>query len=452
MSHLETSFRLKNRGFEYENGQIRKEMLEADDSEDDGHEKDPFHVVKRVFRSYTCKSIGLAIVFSLIIIITVKGIFFFCPNVLGDDQPSSEISKIIQSPLVTSSPANDHITVINEKLQSNFELIKNQLNPPPISDPPNEETGLPYEPLLEIIERWNPDDPEIPKSFKERLQYFDFGNPKERDLAEKWRNAELPFKLYNVSDFHEISRLWNDDYLETNLNKYSYKTHVEKSNNNHFMFWTYRGLRLHRNKDFKPPTEVVNMKFKEWLQKAKEADLNKLSNDSVHYYFMMGADAHENGRTFISRDVPLFSTSKNNFFITNVKANKGIQCRFSMRGVIAECHYDSGKNFVAMLRGQKRYILTPPRTCNQIGIIPDPTHPSYRHSTIDWSNVGEARANKFDQVDAIETIVRTGELLYIPSFWFHYISSLEYSIQCNSRSGFPESLIGQTEIKKCFNQ
>jgi hypothetical protein len=32
----------------------------------------------------------------------------------------------------------------------------------------------------------------------------------------------------------------------------------------------------------------------------------------------------------------------------------GINCRFGMRGVIAEAHYDGRRNFVAMIRGRKR--------------------------------------------------------------------------------------------------
>jgi hypothetical protein len=35
----------------------------------------------------------------------------------------------------------------------------------------------------------------------------------------------------------------------------------------------------------------------------------------------------------------------------------------------------------------------------------------------------------FSQVDALDTIVSAGEVLYIPSFWFHYVISLDYSIQ-----------------------
>jgi hypothetical protein len=105
---------------------------------------------------------------------------------------------------------------------------------------------------------------------------------------------------------------------------------------------------------------------------------------------------------------------------------------------------------VAMLKGAKRYILNPPSACRKLQIIKDPNHPSWRHSSIDWSNEVEAEESGFANVPAIDTIVRTGEVLYIPSFWFHYIVSLQYSIQCNSRSGQPEHDEGQRDIENCL--
>jgi oxalate decarboxylase/phosphoglucose isomerase-like protein (cupin superfamily) len=194
---------------------------------------------------------------------------------------------------------------------------------------------------------------------------------------------------------------------------------------------------------------VNDIPFRKYLSIAKQADIEKWNSSKQHYYFMLGVPPHDH-RYFIGKDLPSFSSSKNNFWVTNTQANKGIQCRFGMRGVIAESHYDSGKNMVAMLHGSKRYLLSPPYACKYLGIIADRKHPSYRHSVIDWSDLSQCKANHFDKVDAIDTIVHVGEVIYIPSFWFHYIVSLEYSIQCNSRSGFPSGRKGQNYITECF--
>lgn len=114
------------------------------------------------------------------------------------------------------------------------------------------------------------------------------------------------------------------------------------------------------------------------------------------------------------------------------------------------CMQDSGKNMVAMLKGRKRYILNPPAMCRKLGIEVNHKHPIFRHSLVDWSDINEAKRHSFDKVEAVETIVNAGEVLYIPSHWFHYIVSLEYNIQCNSRSGVSSK--SKSIIQKCLQQ
>ena len=304
-----------------------------------------------------------------------------------------------------------------------------------------------YRPLLEILESWNPDIADQPDRFVETLQHFNYSDPHERRIAETYRDAEVPFKVYDVPEFEKARLKWTKSYLTDRLS--GKKCRVEKSKNNHFMYWTKRNS-FKRSSEYVPPTDVIDMTFDQWSSVAERADVMRISNSSEHFYFM--ADDHI--APFVREDLPLFSSSTPNFFIVNPDANKGIQCRFGMRGIISESHYDSGRNMVAMVTGRKRYILTPPSSCRYLGIISDKKHPSFRHSVIDWSDLQQGRAHSFDRVDGIDTIVRPGEVLYIPSFWFHYITSLQYSIQCNSRSGFPKNFDGAEHIEKadCINQ
>ena len=117
---------------------------------------------------------------------------------------------------------------------------------------------------------------------------------------------------------------------------------------------------------WKEPTSHLQMTYSDWLKLAQDADKNKVNNDTAHYYFHVNSMAGDR-KTFVAKDLSFFATDTKNFFITNVAANKGIQCRFGMRGIIAETHYDGGRNMVAMIKGQKRYILTPPHTCKYLG-------------------------------------------------------------------------------------
>lgn len=126
--------------------------------------------------------------------------------------------------------------------------------------------------------------------------------------------------------------------------------------------------------------------------------------------------------------------------------------RIIPRGVTAASHFDSGRNMVAVFKGRRRYILNPPSSCKKLSIISSKKHPSFRHSSIDWSSVEEGYISGFGEAQAIDTIIHAGEVLYIPSFWFHYIISMEYSTQCNSRHGPPSDEFGKKDINECFKE
>lgn len=106
---------------------------------------------------------------------------------------------------------------------------------------------------------------------------------------------------------------------------------------------------------------------------------------------------------------------------------------------------------VAMITGAKRYVLAPPRECPKLGVVPTRRHPFFRHSLLDFGHInlvddnsdlteGMSREERewlriAKESSAVETVLKAGEVLYIPSHWFHYITSLQKSAQCNTRSG-----------------
>ena len=63
-------------------------------------------------------------------------------------------------------------------------------------------------------------------------------------------------------------------------------------------------------------------------------------------------------------------------------------------------------------------------------------HPSERHSQIDWSKPQYDHYSRFTFAETNELIVRPGDALYLPTYWLHYIVSLNINLQCNSRSGY----------------
>ena len=80
---------------------------------------------------------------------------------------------------------------------------------------PPAEGGYPVlKPLGEIMDYWPQDDLDYPPpKFKEQLLHFDYMDPEQREAALRFRDRELPFKVYNVPELHEANKKWTDDYL-----------------------------------------------------------------------------------------------------------------------------------------------------------------------------------------------------------------------------------------------
>lgn len=101
---------------------------------------------------------------------------------------------------------------------------------------------------------------------------------------------------------------------------------------------------------------------------------------------------------------------------------------------------------IAMFTGAKRYILSPPNQCSKFGIFPTRDSPLYRHSGLNFGHITRMDDPAMPEKErawleiassskSVETVLKQGEVLYLPSHWFHYIVSVQKSAQCNVRSG-----------------
>lgn len=263
---------------------------------------------------------------------------------------------------------------------------------------------------------------------------FDYSDKLSRELALAYRNAEIPFVLYNVPEVERASANLTFSFLSKQFgNK---PRIVEKSKDYNFMYWSEKGFQKEFYPDWKPPQDEVEMKFQTFVRQAQTAELRgdiSSRNESLYY---MTISAGEGLQTpWIRNALPIFTDKEPSFFIVDPDGFMGINCRFGMRGVTAAAHYDGTRNFVVMVRGRKRYILLPPSECKKLDLLPR-KHPSGRHSSFDWSDPNNLVSRQdFYNAKATEVVLSMGEVLYIPSYWFHYIISQDASVQCNARSG-----------------
>ena len=122
----------------------------------------------------------------------------------------------------------------------------------PTSD---ERLPIPFFTMRELMTSWDLDDasrdgwnksPAHPKKGK-HIPRFDYSDPSQRKTALKYRDAEMPFIVYNVPQLNKasIGPFGVDQLLE---NMGDEPRAVEKSSNNRFMYYSVRGMKKPHHK------------------------------------------------------------------------------------------------------------------------------------------------------------------------------------------------------------
>jgi len=258
-----------------------------------------------------------------------------------------------------------------------------------IPHPPRGGSYPAMETLGQLLKRWPQNELDTPPSpIVERLQHFDFNDPEQLEVAERYRDLEFPFKLSNVPELIAANAKWTDDYLSFHFDRNrkvlrntdnsefeeyahmpSSEGHAQESVDSFFAFFTAKNWNV--NSMGGPPTKDNDFTYERWARHARYADSVGLEQNETHYYWQSGASPRERHHSkeewaMISVDLPSFSDPEPNFISFNPKEQKGIQCRFGERGVAAATHYDGGRNMVGMITGAKRYVLAPPRECGKV--------------------------------------------------------------------------------------
>ena len=306
--------------------------------------------------------------------------------------------------------------------------------------------------LTQILEDWPANQMEIPDQIHQGLCVFDY--QKDYAKALNYRNLELPFVVENDPEVARTVERWHQPgYVEKMVGP-NVRHRAEYNKNNHFLFATPAGgngvrakraqeKRLAKLKDNQGRhaqlqneamvAETLRMTYGDWL---KHANVTNVGPDDEHWYFrligcgFMGADGDcDYGSTEALFDELPFFQPKANLYIGDPEEQKGIHCRFGMEGVIAENHFDGSRNSIAVFMGKRRYVLAHPKNCDKLTLLPM-KHPSARHSAIDYTNPDLETFPEFKEAMSNEVVLQPGQVLYLPTNWFHFIVSLVSLCQC----------------------
>jgi hypothetical protein len=91
----------------------------------------------------------------------------------------------------------------------------------------------------ELFNEW-PQDEEYHGTIHETIVHFDYNDPKQLEIAKKFRDADLPYKIINIPELVLAGKKWDDDeYVAQGIKHPAvYHSSAEESQNNFFMSFT----------------------------------------------------------------------------------------------------------------------------------------------------------------------------------------------------------------------
>jgi hypothetical protein len=99
-------------------------------------------------------------------------------------------------------------------------------------------------------------------------------------------------------------------------------------------------------------------------------------------------------------------------------------------GNVTGAHYDMEENLLAQVRGRKRVILAPSSQMDELyPCSPFSIKPNF--SRVNLARPDLSRFARYRQATPLEGTLEPGDVLYIPIYWWHHVTSLDAGISVN---------------------
>ncbi|MBC8767850.1 cupin-like domain-containing protein [Arenibacter sp. BSSL-BM3] len=159
--------------------------------------------------------------------------------------------------------------------------------------------------------------------------------------------------------------------------------------------------------------------FRDYILKLKDAELNEKTVDDYlttmdifNYFPGLNGDA----------DFSIFE---------KCTAVNDVTAWIGPKGTISGFHNDTGKNLYAQIKGKKMFILSSTKFNKNL-------YPSNKYingavaSQVDINNFTSEKFPNFLGAEFKSVVLEPGDVLYVPSKWWHYVQSLETSISISN--------------------
>ena len=179
--------------------------------------------------------------------------------------------------------------------------------------------------------------------------------------------------------------------------------------------------------------KFISIKFKEYIEKITSRDTEAFLT-TFHLF----------------NKFPLL---KKHIEYKNIKKNSIIYSLLSWIGpksTITGFHADWAENINVQIKGSKVFYLVSPKYNKNM--YPSPTFERFSTaSLVDMKNLDQKKFPLFKESEIIKVVLNAGDAIYLPRGWWHYVESLEPSINVSIhywkfKNFFRDFLIGLTKM------
>lgn len=236
-------------------------------------------------------------------------------------------------------------------------------------------------------------------------------NPNTKQFLEMWKEYQ-PFIIENVAEHWDACNKWSNDYLIKHCGNKVITICFFQQN----FLQDYKKFAYNYNSDSYDEKE---MQYKEYIKNIKYRT-KKNDNDVGCYLQEVSFEKyfHE-----LVGDVtyPKYLNRKPWVNFWHGFSSKNFTSTSTL-------HFDRIHNIYVQIRGQKRFLLFPPS--NYLSFYPPLEDSSGRghNSKVNPDLLQLELFPKFPWQERIEVILQPGEIIYIPPFWWHHVTSVNENI------------------------
>ena len=258
----------------------------------------------------------------------------------------------------------------------------------------------------------------------------------EMALARNLVLRHVPFVIRNVSTVKDLQRKWTQTYLNKELGSTRWAVDVYRNKQLRYVDrdrWKemkaqdplgaqrlLKGIGFPK-RIFRNTSWLFNHAAKKQRPLGRGRLRHKCSNENREMLYAMKDydDAFVDEKPLRQAFDQLMS------LVRELRPDKNAEMRIGFNELHFSTHFDTWANFLAQVAGVKRIVLFNPLEEDKLHWERNSDHPHFRNSRV-WPRLNlrqDSDYPDFMTAEALQVVLRPGDVLFIPPLWWHYIEA-----------------------------